>query len=99
MVKKYKVKSVTVSRKPGKDRDGYWTAFIGMFDENNPHLKGHVPIGVLEFKDIEKVRLHELRNVSYYLMGNDIVINDLIELEIEVKDHIVTLSGKQELRE
>ena len=94
---KYSAKSVVISRKPGKDRDGLWTAFIGLFDENNPHLKAKAPFEVLEIAEIEKVRIHELRNISYYLMGNDIIINNLLELNIDVKDHIVTLSGKQKL--
>jgi hypothetical protein len=94
---KYKAKSVILSRKPGEDRDGLWTAFIGLFDENNPHLKAKAPFEVLEIAEIEKVRIHELRNISYYLMGNDIVINNLLELNIEVKEHIITLSGNQQL--
>ncbi len=93
----YQAKSVVISRKPGKDRDGYWSAFIGLFDENNPHLKAREPKQVVEIKNIEKVRIRDLRNISYYLMGNDIVINNLVELNIEVKEHIVTLTGKQEL--
>ena len=97
-MKTYLCKSVTVSRKPGKDRDGLWTAFIGLFQENNPHLKGKAPFEVLEFKEIEKVRIKELRNISYYLTGNDIVINDLLKLNTEVKDHVVTLTGKQILK-
>ena len=94
---KYKAKSVILSRKPGEDRDGLWTAFIGLFDENNPHLKAKATFEVLEIAEIEKVRVHELRNISYYLMGNDIVINNLLELNIEVKEHIITLSGNQQL--
>ncbi len=93
----YQAKSVVISRKPGKDRDSYWSAFIGLFDENNPHLKAREPKQVVEIKNIEKVRIRDLRNISYYLMGNDIVINNLVELNIEVKEHIVTLTGKQEL--
>jgi len=93
----YKVKSITISRKPGKDKDGFKTAFIGLFNENNPHLKAKEPFEVLEIPDIEKVRLHDLRNVSYYLIGNDIIINNLVELNIDTKDNIVTLTGEQEL--
>jgi hypothetical protein len=92
----YKVKSVTISRKPGKDKEGMWSAFIGLFDENNPHLKARAPKEVLEIKEVEKVRINELRNISYYLMGNDIVINDLIEVNFEKEDNILTLTGKQE---
>ena len=93
----YKVKSITVSRKPSEKRDDTWSAFIGLFDENNPHLKAKAPMKVLEIKGIEKIRLRDLRNISYYLMGNDIVVNNLSELNIDIKDNIVTLSGKQEL--
>src|SRR3989344_4287710 len=96
-MKTYKVKSVVISRKPGKNKDGFWTAFIGLFNENNPHLKAKAPIEVMEVKDVEKVRIRELRNVSYYLMGNDIVINNLLVLSIDVDKHIVTLTGKQDL--
>ena len=93
----YKVKSVTISRKPGEDREGFWSAFIGLFDENNPHLKAKVPKDVLEFKNVEKVRIRDLRNISYYLMGNDIVINNLTEFRVDLKDNIVTLTGTQKL--
>ena len=94
----YKVKSAVISRKPGKNKDSLWSAFIGLFDENNPHLKAKEPLKVIEIKEVEKVRFRDLRNISYYLVGNDIVINNLTELTIEVKDqHIVTLRGKQEL--
>ncbi len=93
----YKVKSITVSRKPGETKDDFKTAFIGLFNENNPHLKAKEPIDVLEIKNVEKVRIRDLRNISYYLMGNDIVINNLKELNLDFKDHILTLTGKQEL--
>lgn len=95
----YHVKSVTISRKPGKDRDGFWTAFIGLFNENNPHLKAKVPFEVLEIKEVEKVRIRDLRNISYYLMGNDIVINDLVHINFDKKRNILTLTGEQRLPE
>lgn len=92
-------KSIVVSRKPGKDKDGLWTAMIGLFDENNPHLKAKVPFKSLDFTDIIKVRFRDLANISLYLMGNDLVINNLITLQIEVDEakRILTLSGEQEL--
>ena len=95
--KTYKAKSVTLSRKPGEDRDGLWSAFIGLFEENNPHLKAKAPTNVIEVKGIEKVRIRDLRNISYYLMGNDIVINNLQEVSIVQKGNILTLTGKQDL--
>jgi len=96
-LKKYKVKSVVVSRKPSHKNEEVWHAFIGFFDENNPHLKGKVPFEVVEIQNVQKVRINELKNISYYLMGNDIVINNLEELTLEQEDGVVTLTGKQNL--
>ncbi|MBU0470710.1 MAG: hypothetical protein KKA62_02075 [Nanoarchaeota archaeon] len=93
----YKAKSVVISRKPLHDKEEEWSAFIGLFNENNPHLKAKVPFKVIEVPHIEKIRIRELRNISYYLRGNDIVINNLTELSIETKDDIMTLTGKQNL--
>ena len=97
MEKTFNVKSVTISRKPGKDKEGLWSAFIGLFDENNPHLKGKAPSEVLDIHEVEKVRIRELRNISYYLEGNDIIINNLKEVTISKEGNIVTLTGKQDL--
>ena len=98
MVDSYKAKSVVISRKPGKDKDGFKTVFIGLFKENNPHLKGKIPFEVIEVKDTEKVRIRELRNISYYLMGNDIVINNLELVNIDKSEkNIVVVTGKQNL--
>ena len=97
-IKKYKVKSVVVSRKPSQKDEEVWHAFIGFFDENNPHLKGKIPFEVVEIQNVQKVRINELKNISYYLMGNDIVINNLEELTIQQdNDGVVTLTGKQNL--
>ncbi len=98
-MEEFKIKSVVISRKPGKDKDGLWTAFLGLFNDNNPHLIAEAPLQVLEYKEIEKVRIKELRNISYYLMGNDIVINNMIRLRIDhdKKKHILTLTGTQDL--
>ncbi|MBI2665182.1 hypothetical protein HYX12_01005 [Candidatus Woesearchaeota archaeon] len=95
----YKVKSITLSRKPGADREGLWTAFIGLFEENNPHLKGKVPLDVIEIKEIEKVRIRDLRNISYYLAGNDIIVNDLVKVNLVKEANVLTLTGIQKLPE
>lgn len=99
MIKTYRVKSVTISRKPGKSKDGFWSAFIGLFNENNPHLKAKTPFEVLDIKEVEKIRIRDLRNISYYLMGNDIIINNLVTLNVETTGNVVTLTGEQELPE
>ncbi|MDP3734523.1 MAG: hypothetical protein Q8R37_04805, partial [Nanoarchaeota archaeon] len=59
----YKVKSVVVSRKPDHKKEESWSAFIGLFHDNNPHLTAKVPFKVVEIKKITKVRIRELRNV------------------------------------
>ena len=97
--KTFNAKSITVSRKPGKDKDTFKSAFIGIFNDNNPHLKAKEPIEVLELKEVEKVRFRDLRNISFYLLGNDIIINNLTEITVEREGAIVTLSGKQDLPE
>ncbi len=94
---KYKAKSAVVSRKPSHTKEESWFAFIGLFNENNPHLKAKVPFEIIEIPNVEKIRIQELRNISYYLQGNDIVINNLEEIEIDSEKGIVTLTGKQNL--
>ena len=93
----YDVKSVVISRKPIHDKEESWSAFIGLFTENNPHLKGKEPFKIIEVKEIEKVRIRELRNISYYLQGNDIVINNLKNITISEEKGIVIVTGKQDL--
>jgi len=97
--KTFKVKSITVSRKPAKNKDLFKTAFIGLFQENNPHLSAKIPFEVIELLEVEKIRFHELRNISFYLLGNDIVINNLEHITIKKEGDIVTLTGKQDLPE
>tara|TARA_Y100000031_G_C8103895_1_gene330054 strand:+ start:133 stop:432 length:300 start_codon:yes stop_codon:yes gene_type:complete len=97
MEKTYKAKSITISRKKVADPDKLKSAFIGLFHDNNPHLSAKEPFEVLDIPNIEKVRIRELRNVSYYLMGNDIVINNLVEVIISQEGEIVTVTGIQDL--
>jgi hypothetical protein len=71
------------------------TIVLRLFNVNNPHKKHNVfPTHVLRFKDIEKVRVRRL-NVSYYLAGPHIVINDLEELYIINEDNKLVLKGYQ----
>lgn len=97
MEKTFAAKSIVVSRKPRVRQEGHKTAFIGLFKENNPHLKGRAPFEVVEIEETEKVRIRELRNVSYYLLGNDIVINNLETVTIAKDGNIVTITGEQDL--
>jgi hypothetical protein len=83
-----------VSRKPAANPDMFKTAVIGLYDSNNPHKQGKFPHTVYEFSNIEKVRIKGL-NISYYLEGNDIVINDLEELMIINENKFLVLKGYQ----
>ena len=88
-------KSVMIGRMPRKEGNSHKNAIIRFFDVNNPHKKGVFPQQTLEFESIEKVRLRHL-NVSYYLEGNDIIINDLSEIRLVKEGPKLQVWGKQE---
>ena len=48
------------------------------------------------YENAIKVIKH-LENISYYLMGNDLVINDLLEVSFVKEGNILTITGKQDL--
>ena len=83
-----------VSRKPAFKTDEFKTASIGLYNINNPHKNNSFPTTIYEFTNIEKVRIKGL-NVSYYLEGNDIIINDLEELKIINEGQFLILKGYQ----
>lgn len=94
---KFETKSVMLGRKPRVGNNQFKTAMISLFDKNNPHKTGEVPIKTMNFEDVEKVRIRNM-NVSYYLEGNDIVINDLkkIDIHVDEKNKKIVLKGDQE---
>ena len=96
--KEYQIKidatCAIVSRKPELKDDEFKTAVIGLYKENNPHKKGLFPFITYEFTNIEKIRLKGL-NISYYLEGNDLIINDLEELMILNEKTFLVLKGYQ----
>ncbi len=93
---KYKTKSVLIARKKSIEGDfSRRPCFISLFDENDPHLNTQGPKEVVEFDKIHKVVIKGL-NVDYLLPGNDIVINNLKEIEIEVTNDHVYVTGKQD---
>jgi len=89
-----KTKSALVSRKHGSPDDEYMTLVIKVFEINNPHKTQEFPTIIYEFSNVEKVRIRRM-NVSYYLEGNDVVINDLEELLIIREGPKITLKGYQ----
>jgi len=91
---KIATKSVLIGRLPRRDGDKFKTAVIRLFEVNNPHKTTEFPTKTYEFNDIEKVRLMKL-NASYYLEGNDLVINDLEEIYIVHEENRLFIRGYQ----
>ncbi|HYD03135.1 MAG TPA: hypothetical protein VEC16_02445 [Alphaproteobacteria bacterium] len=83
-----------VSRKPALNASSHKTAVISLYPINNPHMNDTFPTESYEFTDVEKIRIKGL-NVSYYLEGNDIVINDLEELLVLKENKFLVLKGYQ----
>jgi hypothetical protein len=91
---KIATKSVLIGRMPRKDNDKFKTAIIRLFKVNNPHKTTEFPFKTFEFSNTEKIRIKRL-NVSYYLEGNDLVINDLDEIFITREDTKLVIKGYQ----
>ena len=87
----YKTKSVIIGRK--KDA-GRLFAFIALFDINNPHKSADPPKKIIEFPGCRNVRIYDC-NIKYMIAGNDIIINDLENIEVEEKEGRVTVKGHQ----
>jgi len=92
---KVQTKSVLISRNEHEHPDEFKTAVLRLYEVNNPHKQKDVfPTRVYIFTNIEKVRIRRM-NVSYYLEGNDIVVNDLEELYITKDGTKLVLKGYQ----
>jgi len=91
---KIATKSALIGRLPRKEGSKYKTAVIRLYNVNNPHKTTEFPTKTFEFSDTEKVRIRRL-NISYYLEGNDIVINDLEEIFIAHEKNKVVIKGYQ----
>ncbi|MFC1698309.1 hypothetical protein ACFL1H_08290 [Nanoarchaeota archaeon] len=96
----YKTKSVIIGRKKrteeqkAQDPSGqHKPCFIKFFDINDPHKTIEMPKEELEFF-IDKAQIDGL-DIKYLLAGNDLVINDLEELDVEEKKDFIVITGKQ----
>lgn len=92
---KLPTKSVLIGRLPRKEGDKFKTVVIRLYNVNNPHKTTEFPTKTYEFTNTEKVRLRRL-NVSYYVEGNDIVINDLEEIFITTEETRLIIKGYQQ---
>ncbi len=87
-------KSALIGRLPRKEGSKFKTAVVRLFTVNNPHKTTEFPVRTYEFDDMEKIRIIRL-NVSYYLEGNDLVINDLDEIYIIHEGNKLIVKGYQ----
>jgi hypothetical protein len=86
--------SALIGRMPREEGKTFKTAVIRLYNVNNPHKTTEFPLKTFEFSDIEKIRIKRL-NVSYYLEGNDLVINDLDEIFITHDGNKLVVRGYQ----
>ena len=91
---KFNTTCVIISRKPESRSNDFKTAVISFYDKNNAHTLGLFPKSIYEFSNIEKIRIKGL-NISYYLEGNDIVINDLEEIFLIHEGSLLVIKGYQ----
>ncbi|MCB9362616.1 hypothetical protein H6504_04215 [Candidatus Woesearchaeota archaeon] len=92
----HKTKSVIIGRKKKEhDTDEDRPCFVSLFDVNKPHTSGKVPTDILEFPHSHRVIIKGL-DVSYLLMGNDLVIENLEEIEVEYAEGHIYLTGVQQ---
>jgi hypothetical protein len=92
---KVATKSALIGRLPRKEEDTFKTAVVRLFNVNNPHKTTEFPFKTYEFENTEKVRIRRL-NISYYLEGNDVVINDLDEIFISHENNKLIIRGYQQ---
>jgi hypothetical protein len=92
---KYITKSVIFGRKKRESpEDEDYPFFISLYSKNNAYKTGDVPDEILEFPKIDKVVVKGL-DFNYLLRGNDIIINDLEEIDIEKANSNVYITGIQ----
>ena len=92
---RYTTKSAIIGRKKREnERDEAYPCFISLFDINNPHTSGKVPVTILDFPLVHKVVIRGL-DVNYLLEGNDIVVNNLEYIDVRVEEGHIHITGKQ----
>ena len=88
---KVTTKSLLVARRKDKSNpDNPYIAEIKLFDINNPHMTAEVPKKEMEFSGVECVEIRGLA-VSYFIRGNDLVLNDAGTVQIEQKKNVVVV--------
>ena len=92
---KINTKSILLTRSSTPSKNEFRTLIIKCFNKNNPHkIPDIFPEKQYEFTNTEKIRIRRL-NISYYLEGNDLVINDLEEAYVIHDNKKIVLKGYQ----
>jgi hypothetical protein len=87
-------KSIVIGRITKEKTAEFKTLSIKLFDVNDPHLTTEFPIKELLYTNTEKVELIDL-DVTYYLEGSDMVINDLESAEVHKTGNSIRIKGFQ----
>jgi hypothetical protein len=87
-------KSAVIGRK--KVGEDSYNCLINLFDINDPHMTKEVPKECLEFENIDHVHIDNLK-IKFCLLGNDLVLNDLKNINVEQNEEQKSLhiTGEQ----
>jgi hypothetical protein len=87
---KYTTKSVLIARMPRIGENEFKTASIKLFKINDAHKTEELPTETFEYENIEKIIIKNIE-IDYYLEGNDLIINNLEEINIEKKGNVIEI--------
>ncbi|MBT3407897.1 hypothetical protein HOC99_03180 [Candidatus Woesearchaeota archaeon] len=91
----YKCKAMLINRKKNRADDMEYV-HITLYSKNNPTISGEMPILDLEFTEVKKAHMFNL-TLNFLTEGNDIEVNNLEEINIDVKNDMVLIEGKQNI--
>ena len=89
----YQTKAAVIGRK--KVAEDKYNCIINLFDINDPHLTKEIPKECLEFEEVDHINIAPFK-IGYFLLGNDLIINDLNKFIVEQDGSVLNISGNQE---
>lgn len=89
---KYNASCILIGRKP-RGNNLYKTAFVKIFDTDNPFSPDVMPKEELEFQSIKEVRIKDFE-LTYLLEGNDLFIEKIGSFSIteNKKENVLIIS-------
>ena len=88
-------KAIVIGRITKEKTAEFKTLSIKLFNVNDPHLTSEFPTKELLYTNTEKLDLTDL-DVSFYLEGSDVVINDLESVEVTKTGNTIRIKGFQQ---